>query len=317
MRCLPTFATALALALSLSLFLPGCCNLSEGQSLFNQSNESTQSTEPPDYDYDLLISKIVSSPAEPVLSENYKSIVMVQVYGRYSPSAYHVWILEDEEILVDEDIQNPEIMETFTFERFANDTAPHHFTAQVKSLDLLHPENESNLDNNILSGNIQAGPIGFYEVGNPKFNWYYDAVGMQVKQAQAFTLKNPLNISSVGVYVQARVPPPQGSELIISLYNAQPDPQISGLGERIISSKIDATQIGPDPSWVYVDFPRMELANATYWIALEYASPSSGGIEWYRVEGNPYGEFLDTQMMDVAGWGEWEFKGFEFAFKVE
>jgi hypothetical protein len=272
---------------------------------------------PPDYDYDLLITKIVASPANPVLAESYKSIVMVQTYGRYIPSAYHVWILEDGEILVDEDVQNPEVVEMFVFERFANDTAPHHYTAQVESRDTIHPENETKMDNNVLSANMQAGPMGFYDLQNPRLNWYYDAVGMQMKEAQSFRLKQPFNISRVGVYVQASVVQPRGSELIVSLYNEQPDENISGLGEKIISSKIDATTIGPDPEWVYAEYPRMELNKGKYWIVLEYSSPTSGGIEWYRAEGNPYGEFLDTQMMDIAGWGDWEFKGFDFAFKVE
>ncbi|MEM4272445.1 MAG: hypothetical protein QXH30_02550 [Candidatus Bilamarchaeaceae archaeon] len=310
MRCL--------LAIAMMLFVAGCIlpiPIEGGNATAVASGSAKE--EPPDYNYDLLISKIISSPPNPVLSENYKSIVQVQTYGKYSPSSCHVWIVEDGEVLVDEEIQQPQIVETFIFERFANDTAPHHFTAQVRSTDLIYPENEFALGNNILSGNIQARPIGFYDVENSKHKWYYDAVGMQVMQAQAFSLKNPFNISKVGVYVQARVPPPEGAELKISLYGAQPNPKAAGLGEKIISAKASTTRIGPDPSWVYADFPRMELTNGTYWVVLEYSARNGGGIEWYRAEGNPYGEFLDTQMMDIAGWGEWEFKGFDFAFKVE
>lgn len=314
MRSSPLFAAALALALS--LLLAGCCDLTGGQALLNQTNISTPE-EPPNYDYDLFVKGIIPSPQKPQLSEEYKAVVMVQSYGFYTPSGYHIWVLDNGNILMDEDVQNPDLQENFEFKIYANDTAPHHLTAQVKSIDPIHMENESKLGNNILSGNVQAYPIGFYDLENPKYTWYYDAVGMQIKEAQSFTLRNPMNISKVGVYVQARVVQAQGSELIVSLYNAQPNENISGLGEKIISSKIDATAIGPDPSWIYVEFPRMELAKGKYWIVLEYYSPSGGGIEWYRSEGNHYGEFLDTQMMDVAGWGEWEFKGFDFAFKVE
>ncbi|MCP4648202.1 MAG: hypothetical protein GY852_10815, partial [bacterium] len=60
-----------------------------------------------------------------------------------------------------------------------------------------------------------------------------------------------------------------------------------------------------------------ELRNDTYWIVLSYESPSSAGIEWYRAERNNFGEMYDTQMIDIAGYGEWEYKGFDFAFKVE
>ncbi len=313
MRRLPGFAIILMLLLA-GCALPGVPPL-EGNA--TAGINQTIKEEPPNYDYDLFVKGIITSPPNPTLGEEYKAIVIVQSYGIYIPSAYHIWVLDDGEILMEKDVQNPELLQTFEFPMYANDTTPHHFTVQLKSIDNVHPENSSKLENNLMSGIVQPGPVGFYDVYNWKDNWYYDAVGMQIKEAQAFTLKHPINFSKIGVYVQASVPQPQGSELTISLYNAQPNENISGLGDRIISSKIDASKIGPKPSWIYAEFPAMELSKGKYWIVLEYSSSLGGGIEWYRAEGNPYGEFLDTQMMDVAGWGEWEFKDFDFAFKVE
>lgn len=117
--------------------------------------------------------------------------------------------------------------------------------------------------------------------------------------------------------MQARVLPSPGSKLFVSLHEKPNNWGNLGVGYELVRGEIDATLITQEASWQEIQFERIELQNDTYWILLEYESPSSAGIEWYRAEGNPYGTVYDTQMLDLGGYGEWEYKGFDFAFKVE
>lgn len=306
MRLLSSFAL-----ISLLLFA-GCCSLA-GPIL----GEEIAEEEPPDYTYDIVVKDIYTTPDYPALTEDYKVRVLVQIYGRRIPSSYHIWVLDGNETLLNQAVPEPELLQFFEFDYYADNTQPHNFRVEVQSLDPAHPEPEENLQNNVMRKSISAYPLGFYEIYNWRYTWFYDFVGMQVKQAQAFNLTKPLNVSRIGVYVQAKVPSSPGSKLFVSLHEKPNNWGNIGVGKMITGGEIDATLIGQKPSWHFVEFPTMELSNDTYWIVLEYNSTSSAGIEWYRAEGNKYGEFYDTQMMDVAGWGEWEYKGFDFAFQVE
>ena len=308
MRCPPLIAAMLA------LLLAGCCALAApilGEEFFEEE------AEPPDYTYDIVVKDIFTVPERPTLTEDYKVRALVQIYGRHIPSAYHIWVLDGNKTLLNQTVSSPELLQNFEFSYYAGDTQPRNLRVEVQSLDPHHPEPEENLDNNVMRKTVRAYPLGFYDVYNWRYTWFYDFVGMQVKQAQAFTLATPLNISRIGVYVQARVPPAPGSKLLVSLHEKPNNWGNIGVGEKITGGEIDATLIAQKPSWHFVEFPTRELSNETYWIVLEYESTTSAGIEWYRAEGNKYGEMYDTQMMDVAGWGEWEYKGFDFAFQVE
>jgi len=272
---------------------------------------------PPDYSYDLFVKDIYSIPEYPRLTEAYTIRTTVQIYGRYTPSAYSIWILDGNKTLLQENITDPALFQYFEFEYYAENTQPHNMRVEVQSLDPAHPEPEQNLENNMMRKDIKAYPIGFYDIYNWEYNWFYDAVGMQVKQAQAFTLQKPLNVSKIEVYVQARVPPSPDSKLLISLHEKPTSWGNIGIGDRITVGELDATEISSTASWHQVEFEPVELSNTTYWIVLEFESLSSAGVEWYRAEGNKFGEVYDTQMLDVAGYGEWEYKGFDFAFKLE
>ncbi len=280
--------------------------------------EGTQEQEEPqDYSYDLFVKDIYSTPKYPQLTEDYKIRTLVQIYGRYIPSAYSIWILDGNKTLFHENISEPELLRHFEFNYYAGSTKPHNIRVEVQSLDPEHPEPETNLGNNVLRRDIRAYPFGYYDIYNWKITWFYDAVGMQVHQAQAFTLEKPLNVSRIGVYVQAHVPPPPGSIIKVSLHEKPTSWGNIGVGEKLLEGEIDATQITLDPSWEHIEFETIELSNDTYWIVLSFESPSSAGVEWYRAEGNQFGSTYDTQMIDVAGYGEWEYKGFDFAFKID
>lgn len=276
-----------------------------------------QEEEPPDYSYDLFVKEISSVPPYPRLTEEYTMRAQIQIYGKYAPSGYSLWVLDGNTSLLRENITSPELLKHYDFGYYAGSTEPHNIRVEVQSLDKEHPEPEQNLENNVMRKDIRAYPLGYYDLYNWRVTWFYDAVGMQVKQAQAFTLQKPLNISKISVYVQARVPPPPTSKLIVSLHEKPTTWGKIGVGDEILRGEIDAEGIKQDPSWQYIQFNKTELKNDTYWILLEFESPSSAGIEWYRAEGNNFGEVYDTQMLDVAGYGEWEYKGFDFAFKVE
>ncbi len=279
--------------------------------------EPAEEEEPPDYSYDLFVKDIDSAPDYPRLTEEYKVRAIIQMYGRYQPSGYTIWVLDGNKTLMHENITDPELLQHFEFEYYADSTEPHNMRVELQSLDSEHPEPEENLGNNVMRKDINAYALGYYDLYNWKVTWFYDAVGMQVWQAQAFALEKPLNISRIGVYVQARVPSPPSSKLIVSLHEKPNNWGNIGVGEEILRGEIDATRITQEPSWQWIEFNKTELQNDTYWIKLSYESPSSAGIEWYRAEGNKFGEVYDTQMIDLAGYGEWEYKGFDFAFKVE
>ncbi|MBD3397524.1 hypothetical protein GF412_00305 [Candidatus Micrarchaeota archaeon] len=305
-RLLPLFAL---------LLFAGCCAFSEELPLPSIEEEAEE--EPPDYSYDLFVKDIHSVPDYPRLTEEYKVRVQVQRYGRYQPSGYTIWVLDGNQTIMRQNISDPELLQHFEFEYYADSTQPHNMRAEVLSLDPEHPEPGENLENNIMRKDVKAYPIGYYDIYNWKVNWFYDFVGIQVRQAQAFTPQKPLNVSRIGVYVQARVPPSPGSKLFISLHEKPNNWGNLGVGEELARGEIDATQIAQDASWQWIEFNKTELRNDTYWIMLSYESPSTAGIEWYRAEGNPYGTVYDTQMLDLGGYGEWEYKGFDFAFKVE
>lgn len=300
------------LAALLLLFLLGCPSLEP-----ESAQGMQQDGEPPDYSYDILVKEISSVPPYPRLTEEYSMRTQIQIYGRYLPSSYSIWILDGNITIFNKTITEPEPLSHYDFPFYASSTKPHHIRVEVQSLDSAHPEPEGNLINNLLRKDIRAYPLGYYDIYNWEISWFYDAVGMQVKQSQAFTLTKPLNISKISVYVQARVPSPPSSSLMISLHEAPTSWGNIGVGGEILRGEIDASQLGGSPSWQSISFNRTELQNGTYWILLEFESPTSAGIEWYRAEGNPFGEVYDTQMLDVAGYGEWEYKGFDFAFKVE
>lgn len=299
------------LPLLLLLLLYGCLATEEGP-----AHEGAQE-EPVDYSYDLVIKDILTAPQYPRLTENYTVRVLVQAYGRYVPSSYSLWVLDGNETLMREEIEDPGLLEYFEFPSYADGTAPRHLRAEVESTDALHPEPPGNLSNNVMRADVKAYPLGFYDIYNWSYTWFYDAVGAQLKQAQAFTLERSLNISRISVYLQARVPPPPGSKLLVSLHGKPDSWGNIGVGDEIASGEIDAQAIAQKPSWQSIEFEPLELANDTYWIVLEYESPSSAGVEWYRAEGNRFGGVYDTQMLDIAGYGEWEYKGFDFAFRVE
>jgi hypothetical protein len=297
------------LAISLLLLL-GCPSLEPGA-----GGEAQQ--EPQDYSYDVFVKDISPVPPYPRLTEDYLMRIQVQIYGRYIPSSYSIWILDGNTTISNKTVEGPELLSHYDFPLHASSTEPHHIRVEAQSLDEEHPEPEENFGNNVLRKDIRAYPVGYYDLYNWRVAWFYDAVGMQVKQAQAFTLNEPLNVSEISVYVQARVPPPPSSVLTISLHEKPTSWGNIGVGEEILRGQIDASKIGASPSWQSIHFNTTLLRNDTYWILLEFESPSSAGIEWYRAEGNPFGEAYDTQMLDLAGYGEWEYKGFDFAFKVE
>ncbi len=299
------------LLLAALLLLPGCSLLGPGE------EGAPQDAGPPDYSYDILVKEISTAPAYPRLTEEYVMRTQVQIYGRYLPSAYSLWVLDGNSTIFNETITSPQALSHYDFPFFADSAKPHHIRVEARSLDEGHPEPEENLGNNVLRKDVRAYPLGYYDLSNWTLTWFYDAVGMQVKQAQAFTLEKALNISQISVYVQAKVPCPPTSKLIISLHEPPASWGNIGVGREIRRGEIDATLIGGSPSWQSIYFEEAALQNGTYWIVLEFESPSSAGVEWYRAEGNPFGEVYDTQMMDVAGYGEWEYKAFDFAFKVE
>ena len=302
-------------AMAILLLLAGCASMEDVS--FGGEGEPAAAPEPPDYTYDIVVKDIYSAPDYPQLTENYKVRTIVQIYGQYLPSGYSVWVLDGNKTILKEDITNPELLEYFEFSYYAGNTEPHHFRVEVQSLDSAHPEPEENLANNILREDISAYPFGYYDIYNWRVTWFYDAVGMQVYQAQAFTLERPLNVSRIGVYVQASVPPPEGSKLKVSLHEKPNSWGNIGLGATLAEGEIDATQITSEPAWHHVEFGTLELSNDTYWIMLSYDSPSSAGVEWYRAQGDQYGVLYDTQMIDRAGYGEWEYKNFDFAFTVD
>jgi len=302
------------LLLALLIIFAGCCELTEELGL---GEENATVEEAPDYSYDILVNDIYSTPEYPRLSEEYKIHTSIQIYGRYLPEAYSLWILDGNRTIYQKTISNPELVEHFEFEYYAESTEPHHIRVEVQSLDAIHPEPETNLDNNILREDMHVYPLGYYDLNNWKITWFYDAVGMQLQQAQAFTLEHPLNISKIGVYIQAPVPPPPGSSLSISLHQKPTNYGNIGVGKRLLGGTIDATGIKQEPSWQYIEFEEVLLENDTYWIVLEYQSTSGAGLEWYRAQGNQYGPIDDTQMLDLAGDAVWEYKNFDFAFKVE
>jgi hypothetical protein len=297
------------------LLFAGCCALADELPL---SGFPEDADEPPlDYSYDLFVKEISLVPEYPHLTEDYKLRVQVQIYGRHIPSAYSIWIRDGNDTLLRENITDPELLQHFEFDYYADSTELRHFQAEVHSLDQEHPEPEENLENNMMHRFLRAYPLGYYDIYNWKVNWFYDFVGMHVKQAQAFTLQKPLNISRIGVYVQAKVPPSSGSRLLVSLHEKPDNWGNLGVGEEIVHGEIDATLISQEASWQWIEFNKTELRNDTYWIVLSFESKSSAGIEWYRAEGNRFGEVYDTQMLDLGGYGEWEYKGFDFAFKAE
>lgn len=279
--------------------------------------EDAPQAEPPGYTYDLFVKEISSVPEYPRLTENYTLRTQIQIYGRYLPSAYSIWILDGNKTIFNETVASPKSLSHYDLPFYADSTGPRHIRVEARSLDEEHPEPEENLGNNALRKDARAYPLGYYDLYNWKVTWFYDAVGMQVKQAQAFTLDVPLNLSKISVYVQAKVPCPPSSKLIISLHEPPNNWGNIGVGEEILRGEIDAATIGASPAWQAIPFNTTEFQNGTYWIVLEFDSPTSAGIEWYRAEGNQFGEAYDTQMLDVAGYGEWEYKAFDFAFKVE
>lgn len=297
----------------LLLLLVGCTAITEPI----LGIELAEQEEPPDYSYDLFVKDIDSAPDYPRLTEEYKVRAIIQMYGRYTPSGYTILVLDGNKTLMHKNITEPELLQYFEFDYYADSIEPHNMRVEVQSIDSEHPEPEENLENNVMRKDIKAYALGYYDLYNWKVTWFYDAVGMQVNQAQAFTLEKPLNVSKIGVYVQAKVPSPPSSKLFISLHEKPTNWGNIGVGEEILRGEIDATQIGQEPSWKWIEFDTLELKNDTYWIVLSYESPSSAGIEWYRAERNKFGEVYDTQMIDLAGYGEWEYKGFDFAFKVE
>ena len=297
----------------LLLLLAGCCTLSEAPFEATDSDDEA----PPDYSYDLEVKDIYSVPEYPRLTESYKLRTLVQSYGRYTPSGYRIWVLDGNKTLLHENITEPELLQHFEFDYYADSTEPHHIRVEVQSLDSAHPEPETCLGNNIMRRDIRAYPVGYYDLNNWRITWFYDFVGIQVRQAQAFTLQNPLNVSRVGVYVQSRIPPSHDSKLLVSLHEKPNNWGNLGVGEELARAEINASRITQEASWQWAEFESLQLQNDTYWILLEYESSSSAGIEWYRAEGNPYGTVYDTQMLDLGGYGEWEYKGFDFAFKVE
>jgi hypothetical protein len=302
-----------ALLLLAALFLLfGCPSIGLPEEAAAQQEEAPQ-----DYSYDLFVKDISSVPEYPRLTEDYKLRVQIQIYGQYLPPGYSIWVLDGNETLLRENVYSPEPLKHYEFDYYAGSTEPHNIRVEVQSLDPEHPEPQENLGNNVMRKDTHAYPLGYYDVYNWRETWFYDAVGMQMKQAQAFTLERHLNVSKIWVYVQARVPPPPSSKLIISLHEKPNTWGNIGVGEELLRGEIDATRISQQPSWQHIEFSPVELRNDTYWIVLEYDSPSSAGVEWYRAEGNNFGEFYDTQMIDIAGYGEWEYKGFDFAFKVE
>ncbi|MBN2121854.1 hypothetical protein JW721_02250 [Candidatus Micrarchaeota archaeon] len=298
------------LLLAALFLLLGCPSIWPG-------GEDAPQAEPPDYSYDLFVKEISTVPAYPRLTENYTMRTQVQIYGRHIPSSYSIWILDGNQTLFNETIASPQSLSHYDFPFYADSTQAHHIRVEVLSLDSEHPEPQENLGNNVLRKDAKAYPLGYYDLYNWSITWFYDAVGMQVKQAQAFTLDVPINASEISVYVQAMVPCPPSSKLIISLHEPPNNWGNIGVGKELLRGEIDASLIGGSPSWQSISFNKTELQNGTYWIALEFYSPSSAGVEWYRVEGNPFGGVYDTQMLDIAGYGEWEYKGFDFAFRVE
>jgi hypothetical protein len=280
------------------LLLPGCPLLGTEDG----GEVSPQAVE--DFSYDLFVKEVSSVPDYPRLTEEYIMRAQIQIYGRYLPSAYSIWVLDGNSTIFNETINSPQALSHYDFPFYGDSPSPRHIRVEVESLDDEHPEPEENLGNNVLRKDARAYPLGYYDLHNWEISWFYDAVGMQVKQAQAFTLEKPLNISEISVYVQARVPCPPASRLIVSLHEHPESWGNIGVGGKILTGEIDASAIGGSPSWQSIRFNRTSLQNGTYWIVLEFESPSSAGIEWYRAEGNPFGGVYDTQMLDISGYGE-------------
>ncbi len=158
------------LLLAALLLLPGCPSLEPG------AGQGVQQ-EPPDYSYDVFVKEISSVPSYPRLTENYTLRTQVQIYGRYFPSSYSLWVLDGNTAIFNETITEPEPLSHYDFPYYANSTEPHHIRVEVQSLDAEHPEPEENLGNNILRKDVRAYPLGYYDIYNWKVSWVLRCCG--------------------------------------------------------------------------------------------------------------------------------------------
>ena len=288
-------------------FMPG----PDGAEPTGEVNVSVE--EPTDYTYDVLIKNISTYPDPIHIGEDYTVKAIVQIYGRYLPSRIHLNFIDGNQTLYDEEIENPGPIEYVQFEMHADDDSQRNLRAEVQSLDPLHPEPEENLENNIMRRTLIYKHIGYYAVFDWHEKWYYDIVSHVIFQAQAFQLDHTTDIHKIGLYIKAQTPPPPDTYLTVQI--ADSTGENAGVGEVIATSKIPIEGMENELSWRHAYFENLTLSPGRYWIIAKIED-STYGIEWARAMGNPYGEFMDTQVFNLGDWANWEYKDYDFAFRI-
>lgn len=294
MRCaIPLFAIALLLS-------AGCVQ------------QISPSRQPTDYSYDLAIKDIATLPRTVYIGDNYTLRVVVQIYGRHLPFAYHLSVTDGNSTICDEDVRNPGPIRSFDFNYTKAGEEPRNIRAYVRSIDPLHPEPAPSLPNNLMGKTIRPQPLGYYGACDACMHLYYDAVNYVMRQAQAFTLLHEFEVRRIGLYLRAPIPNSNESRLLVALHNDSGGKP----GIPVALSCINAWEIGPEPGWHYAHFQNLTLAPGKYWIVAMMNDTSGYGAQWARSEGNPYGEAYDTMVMDMADWPEWDYKLFDFVFQI-
>ena len=295
------------------LLLAGCLGITDLPG-FPEGEVPPEPGEVPveDYSYDLVIKDISTVPEAVHVGERFSMKAIVQIYGRYTPSTFRLQVIDGEDVLHDKVIENPGLIEWVEFNLTAENYSQRNLRAEVTSLDPFHPEPEENLENNILRKTLHFYPHGFYDVYDWKISWYYDIVSYIIRQAQAFTLPYEMEIFRVGVYIKAASPPPEGSHLIIELH----EDDEGEISELIASTQMEVEDLDDELQWKYVYFEGLTLPPGKYWLVLMMDDSGSYGIEWARARGDHYGEYWDTQVFNLGDWADWEYKEFDFAFKI-
>jgi len=292
---------AFAIALLLFLLLPGC---------MQQAAPAPQ--QPTDYSYDLVVKDITTWPRTVYVGQNYSVRATFQIYGRHPPLAYHVNFLDGNQTLYDGNVYNPELIHWVELNMTKAGEEPKNLRAEITNIDPLHPEPESIRSNNMMRKTIFFQPIGYYGTCDACMHLYYDAVNFVMRQAQSFTVDYELDVHRIGFYLRAPFPNRNDSAILVELRNdtgGKPGPLIA-------TSSINAGEVGPELGWHYAHFQNVTVPPGKYWITLMINDTKSYGVQWARSEGNPYGEMLDTMVLDLMDWPEWDYKLFDFVFQI-
>jgi hypothetical protein len=266
----------------------------------------------PSHSYDLAIKDITTWPSTVYIGSNYTMRVVVQRYGQQEPSGFHLNVLDGNTTLYDSDINDPGLIEWVEFPMGKATDEPRNIRAEVRSTDLLNPEPGASLSNNVMRKTFRPSSIGFYDLYNYRLHWYYDAVTYGMHQAQAFSVSDELDIHRIGLHMRAPLPNPNTTSIMVELHQDND----GKIGDPIASSMINAGEVGPESGWHYAYFDNLSLPEGNYWIVTLLDSTDGYGVKWSRAEGNPYGEMFDTQVREIVDWPEWDYKLFDFAFKI-